>query len=191
MRALYSKSEIIENIDRATAAHTIVSSDPAYASWPNAYRQWVLQIHSAYITGQALALQEGVTYPPGLAPRAINARRPAYTLVHIADLLMKAPTKKGNRALDVAGAEANALLVRRHRATGISMFETNCVEFHYAMELWSANRSGGSFPEIAVASEVSLALKFGYSKRQRKRKRGTTALTFNQKRSKDYSAPDR
>jgi len=192
MEATITKEQIHENVDRATLAYESVLRDPAYSSWPNAYREWILRVHSTYVAAQEYGLQEGMTYPPAPVPEPCAYKRAAYALIDIGALLLQSPTKKRLRQLDIAAMEANRLLVAHRQERQLTQFEVNEKEFDLACEYWPPRHPKvGAFPFLAVASEVHVAQRFGYRLKKRRRSRGTTALTFNQKRSKDYEAPDR
>ena len=186
MEALITKEQIIENIDRASLAYEAVLTDPEWSSWPNAYREWVLKIHSTYVAAQALGLQEGTTYPPAPEPEPKAYKRAAYALVHVGQLLVKKPGKINNRRLDVAAMEAGRLLIQHRVETGREQYDVNVQEFERAKDIWCRIRPklGGTFPDRAVATEIPVAQRFGYRKpMKRARPRGTTALTFNEKNS--------
>jgi len=188
MQALRTLAEITALLDRALAVYDRIDGDPAYSSWPTNYRTYVAKSSYGYTVGLEAGLAEGITYPPEPEPLLPHFYAPSGCLVYIADLLMRKPTKRNLRLLDLASVKADLLIIEYSHKRSLSLKETCVQQFIAARKRWRKEfPNEGTFPDLAVVTEVRIARRFGHTNRRSKRKTGYVALTYNQKKAKGIS----
>ena len=187
MRTKYTEASIRAQVARAASAQEVVASDPAYAAYPNAYRQRILDGSDRYGKAlrrfSAMGVEYGEESYDADQRYESDASSVSRLLFRVAVLLVQAPRRRKGLEFDRLCAEVGRLLQLRV-SSGRDMDSFFRLQLEQIERRWSqagyVKKYKGSYPREALRQCVP-TLKRHLPPRKPRRGRRPEALTYTQR----------